>query len=63
MSDILSQVQTASQIYEMQKSAFLTTGCGSVDKCLKGGIPMNSISEERFYLLCNGVDCGRGVCR
>lgn len=46
MSSILSQVLTASQLYEQQKKAFLTTGCTSIDNCLKGGIPLYGISEE-----------------
>lgn len=63
MSSILAQVQTASQLYEQQRKAFVTTGCSSIDICLKGGIPLHGISEERLLERSKGLDCGRSVCR
>lgn len=45
MSAILNSVQTAAELYDKQCKAFLTTGCASIDNCLKGGIIRNSITE------------------
>ncbi|CBK23581.2 uncharacterized protein [Blastocystis hominis] len=45
MSAILEQCQTAEELLQQQQTAFLTTGCRSIDKCLKGGIPLHSITE------------------
>ena len=45
MPTILEQCITADVLLEQQKNAFLTTGCRSIDKCLKGGIPLHSITE------------------
>lgn len=45
MPTVLEQCMTADVLLEQQKNAFLTTGCRSIDKCLKGGIPLHSITE------------------
>lgn len=48
MSSLLDQCISASALYEKQLQAFITTGCTSIDQCLKGGIIRNSISEVVF---------------
>ena len=52
MSAILEQCQTAEELLQQQQTAFLTTGCRSIDKCLKGGIPLHSITEVCGLLVC-----------
>lgn len=64
MSDaILETCVTASMIYKQQQSSFITTGCTSIDQCLKGGIIRNSITEVRTYDKCLYQDCRRSICR
>ena len=36
---------TAQTLYDQEKNGYLTTGCLSIDNCLKGGILKRSISE------------------
>ena len=50
MENVQTHSLTAAELYEQQKVAFLTTGCPSIDNCLKGGIIRNSITEV-FYII------------
>lgn len=59
MSAILEQCQTAEELLQQQQTAFLTTGCRSIDKCLKGGIPLHSITEVCGLLVVLSIDNGR----
>lgn len=59
MSAILEQCVTAEELLRQQQNAFLTTGCRSIDKCLKGGIPLHSITEVRGFPVIPNLDNGR----
>jgi len=39
---------TAQELFEKEKWNYLTTGCSSIDQCLKGGLVKESISEVCF---------------
>lgn len=57
------QVRTAQDLYEEEKTRYLTTGCASIDRCLKGGIIRGSITEVTVYGESNELtDYGRGFC-
>lgn len=43
--NLLVSPQTAQSLYEKEVQGYITTGCSSIDFCLKGGIPKASITE------------------
>lgn len=45
MEDPILTPATAQEFYEREKWNYLTTGCSSIDQCLKGGLVKESINE------------------